>query len=128
MSRLHDAARTDVRTIGVSVILSAGLRRFLSGSPEGPQRHTLAAGSTLGDLLAALGIEPVTDLTAAVDGELAERDTPLRDGAEVMLLVPMEGGAPLEEPQPRFGSRSRAWGAAAEGEATIRNAVKEEMQ
>jgi sulfur carrier protein ThiS len=106
MSRLHDAARTEARTIGVSVILSAGLRRLLPKSPEGPQRHTLAAGATLGDLLAAVGIAPSTDLTAAVDGELAERDTPLRDGAEVMLLVPMEGGA------------------AAEGEATIRNAVK----
>ncbi len=106
MSRLHDAARTEARTIGVSVILSAGLRRLLSTSAEGPQRHTLAAGATLADLLAAIGIEAATDLTAAVDGELAERDTPLRDGAEVMLLVPMEGGA------------------AAEGEATIRNAVK----
>ena len=31
-------------------------------------------------------------MTAAVDGELAGRDTPLRDGADVMLLSPMEGG------------------------------------
>ena len=106
MSRLHDAARTEARPIGVSVILSAGLRRLLPGSPDGPQRRTLAAGATLGDLLAALGITAGTDLTVAVDGELAERDTPLRDGAEVMLLVPMEGGA------------------AAKGEATIENVVK----
>jgi sulfur carrier protein ThiS len=106
MSRLHDAARTEARTIGVSVILSAGLRRLLPRSPDGPQRHTLAAGATLGDLIAAIGIDAATDLTAAVDGELAERDTPLRDGAEVMLLVPMEGGA------------------AAEGEATMRKEVK----
>jgi sulfur carrier protein ThiS len=110
MSRLHDAARTEARPIGVSVILSAGLRRLLPGSLDGPQRHTLAAGATLGDLLAAIGITTATDLTAAVDGELADRDTPLRDGAEVMLLMPMEGGS--------------AGGAAAEGEATIRNAVK----
>jgi sulfur carrier protein ThiS len=93
MSRLHDAARTEARTIGVSVILSAGLRRLLPKSADGPQRHTLPAGATLGDLLAAVGIDAATDLTAAVDGELAERDTPLRDGAEVMLLVPMEGGS-----------------------------------
>lgn len=101
MSRLHDAARTDPRTIGVSVILSAALRRRLPGSGDGPQRHVFAAGATLADLLAALGIDGATDLTAAVDGELAGRDTPLRDGAEIMLLVPMEGGA------------------AAKGEATI---------
>jgi sulfur carrier protein ThiS len=106
MSRRHDAARTEARTIGVSVILSAGLRRLRPAGAGGPQHHTLAAGATLGDLLAKIGIDPAIDLTAAVDGELAERDTPLRDGAEVMLLVPMEGGA------------------AAEGEATIRNAVK----
>jgi sulfur carrier protein ThiS len=106
MSRLHDAARADVRTIGVSVTLSAGLRRLLSGSAEGPQQqqHTLTAGATLGDLLAVLGVGPAIDLTAAVDGELAERDSPLRDGSQVMLLVAMEGGA------------------AAEGEATIRKA------
>jgi len=110
MSRLHDAARTEARTIGVSVILSAGLRRLLPGSADGPQRHTLAAGATLSDLLAAIGIGAAIDLTAAVDGELAERDAPLRDGAEVMLLAPMEGGS--------------AGGAAAEGEATMRNAVK----
>ncbi|MEX2223537.1 MAG: MoaD/ThiS family protein [Candidatus Rokuibacteriota bacterium] len=106
MSRLHDAARTEARPIGVSVTLSAGLRRLLPTSADGAQRHTLAAGATLADLLASIGIDAATDLTAAVDGELAERDTPLRDGADVMLLVPMEGGA------------------AAEGEATIRNAVK----
>jgi hypothetical protein len=38
-----------------------------------------------------------------VDGELADRDTPLRDGAEVMLLIPMEGGSGT-------GSRSRRRG------------------
>jgi molybdopterin converting factor small subunit len=106
MSRLHDAARTEARPIGVSVILSAGLRRLLPKVADGPQRYTLAAGAVLGDLLAAIGVDAGTDLTAAVDGELAERATPLRDGAEVMLLAPMEGGA------------------AAKGEATIRNAVK----
>jgi molybdopterin converting factor small subunit len=98
MSRLHDAARTEARTIGVSVILSAGLRRLLPQSPEGPQRHTLPVGAVLGDLLAAIGVDPAADLTAAVDGELAERDTPLRNGAEIVLLVPMEGGA---EPRAR---------------------------
>ena len=106
MSRLPDTARAGARRIGVSVILSAGLRRLLPGSPDGPRQVSLAVGASLGDLLAAIGIDASVDLTAAVDGELAERDTPLQDGSEVMLLVPMEGGA------------------AAEGEATIRNAVK----
>jgi sulfur carrier protein ThiS len=110
MSRLHDAASADARTIGVSVILSAALRRRLPGSGDGPQRHVVAAGATLADLLAAIGIDAATDLTAAVDGELAARDTPLRDGAEVLLLAPMEGGA------------------AAEGEATMRKDFRSKRQ
>jgi sulfur carrier protein ThiS len=97
-----DSTRTAAGTIGVSVILSAAFRRRVPGSAEGPQRYALAVGATLADLLAALGLPATTDLTAAVDGELAEPATALRDGAEVMLLAPMEGGA------------------AAKGEATIR--------
>jgi len=106
MSRLHDASRTGAPTVAVSVTLSAALRRRRPGGGDGPQRHVLAAGASLGDLLEALGLDGTIDLTAAVDGELAERDTPLRDGADVMLLVAMEGGA------------------AAKGEATMRKAVK----
>ncbi len=92
MSRLHDAARTDARTIGVSVIMSAALRHRLPGGADGPRRYALPVGARLAELLAVVGIEAATDLTAAVDGELAERTTLLRDGAEVTLLVPMEGG------------------------------------
>jgi len=49
--------------------------------------------ATLGDLLTTIGIKPDADVTLALDGELAERDTPLHDGADVMLLSPMEGGS-----------------------------------
>ena len=113
MSRLHDAPRTDASTVAVTVILSAALRRRRPGGGDGPQRHVLAAGATVADLLTVLGIDDTIDVTAAVDGALADRTTPLRDGAEVMLLAAMEGGA-----------AAKAGGAAAEGEATIRNAVK----
>jgi len=50
-------------------------------------------GATVADLLALIGIPPQTELTAGVDGELARRDTRLRDGADVLLLSPMEGGS-----------------------------------
>lgn len=106
MSRLHDAPRPVASSIAVSVVLSAALRRRRPGRDHGPERHVLAAGATLADLLTVLGLDAALDVTAAIDGELADRTTPLHDGAEVMLLAPMEGGA------------------AAEGEATIRNAVK----
>ena len=80
------------RTISVVVTFFAALRRFLPQGGDGPQRYEIAEGSTLGDLLATIGIAPDADLTLAVDGELAERETRLENGAEVMLLSPMEGG------------------------------------
>ena len=80
-------------TITVGVTLFADLRRYLPRGADGPQRYTLPDGATVADLLATIGVAPEDELTAAVDGELAARDTRLRDGAEVMLLSPMEGGA-----------------------------------
>ena len=76
----------------VTVTFFADLRRFLPRGVDGPQHFTVREGATLADLLATIGVAPDADVTAAVDGELAEPDTPLRDGADVMLLSPMEGG------------------------------------
>jgi sulfur carrier protein ThiS len=78
--------------ITVTVTLFADLRRFLPRGAEGPQRYTVAPDATVADLLAVVGIAPGTELTAAVNGELAKPDTVLCDGADVMLLSPMEGG------------------------------------
>ena len=80
------------RSILVTVTLFADLRRFLPRGADGPQRFTLPAGATLADLLTVIGVAPDAELTAAVDGEVVGRDTPLYDGADVMLLSPMEGG------------------------------------
>ena len=83
------------RSIAVTVTFFAGLRRYLPPGSEGPQRYTLPEGATVADLLVAIGVPAETDLTTGVDGELADRTDPLRDGAEVMLLGPMDGGAAL---------------------------------
>ena len=91
MSRRQD--QTDAATITVKVVFFADLRRFLPRGANGPQPYALSAEATIADLLETIGIAPDTDLTAAVDGELAGRETKLSDGAEVMLLSPMEGGA-----------------------------------
>src|SRR6266568_3884213 len=103
MSRPTDSTRADARTITIAVTFFADLRRFLPRGAEGPQRYTVPEGATAADLLAAIGVEPGAEVTIAVDGELGNRETPLRDGSDVMLLNPMEGGA------------------AAEGEATNQN-------
>jgi molybdopterin converting factor small subunit len=81
-----------VADMTVTVVFFADLRRFLPRGANGPQGYALKPGATVADLLDTIGIAPDTDLTAAVDGELASRDTPLHEGAEVMLLSPMEGG------------------------------------
>ena len=81
------------RAITVTVTFFADLRRFMPRGEDGPQRYTIHEGAEVTDLLAAIGIEQGAEVTIAVDGELAGRDTPLRDGVEVMLLNPMEGGA-----------------------------------
>ena len=76
----------------VSVTFFADLRRYLPKGADGPQRYTVQPGATVADLIATIGIDAEYDITVAVDGDLADRDTKLRDGAEVMLLSPMEGG------------------------------------
>ena len=91
MSRVDP--RTHSRTIAVAVTFFADLRRYLPRGADGPQRYTLAEGATMTDLLDRIGIAPEYDLTVAVGGELADRETPLTDGADVMLLSPMEGGS-----------------------------------
>lgn len=78
--------------VTVTVQLMADLRRYLPRGVDGPFRCTLASGATIADLLATLGIPEDSEVTAGLDGELARRDTALHDGAEILLLSPMEGG------------------------------------
>src|SRR5438552_15715997 len=114
MSRPTDSTRADARTITIAVTFFADLRRFLPRGAEGPQRYTVPEGATAADLLAAIGVEPGAEVTIAVDGELGNRETPLRDGSDVMLLNPMEGGAAAEG----AATYQNIGGATAEGEAT----------
>jgi sulfur carrier protein ThiS len=82
----------DRGAIAVSVTLFADLRRYLPPGVDGPHLRRVPVGSTVADLLDAIGIPATTDITVGVDGELADRTDPLHDGADVMLLTPMEGG------------------------------------
>jgi sulfur carrier protein ThiS len=108
MSRNSDSTRAEARTITIAVTFFADLRRFLPRGAEGPQRYTVPEGATAADLLATIGVEANAEVTIAVDGELASRETPLRDGADVMLLNPMEGGAAAAGDHTKHrGSRSR---------------------
>lgn len=76
----------------VTVTFFADLRRYLPRGADGPQRYTLSARATVGDLLTAIGIGDDAEITIGVDGEVGGRETLLRDGADVVLISPMEGG------------------------------------
>ncbi len=76
----------------MTVTLFADLRRYLPPGIDGPHRRTVPVGSTVADLLDAIGIPATADVTVGLNGELADRDDALPDGADVMLLSPMEGG------------------------------------
>ena len=102
------------RPITVTVTFFADLRRFMPRGEDRPQRYTIHEGAAVAGLLAAIGIEHGTEVIIAVDGELAGRDTLLRDGAEIMLLSPMEGGAAAGGE----ASTQIVGGTAAGGEAT----------
>ena len=90
---MQDGAVYSGVAIAVTVTLFADLRRLLPRGADGPQRYTVRDGTTVSELLAAIGVDAGADVTVAVNGELAARDTPLREGADVMVLSPMEGGA-----------------------------------
>ena len=76
----------------VLVTFFADLRRYLPKGADGPQKYAMPAGATVADLLATIGVDTAYDVTVAVNGELGDRETELHEGAEVMLLSPMEGG------------------------------------
>ncbi len=84
--------RVEDDSISVTVKLYADLRRFLPKGEDGPLYFTLPAGSTVADVIEQVGVPVREEITAGIDNELAQRETVLRDGDELLLFTPMEGG------------------------------------
>jgi molybdopterin converting factor small subunit len=78
--------------VAVRVRLFADLRRHLPRGSDGPLEFRLAAGSKVQDLLDAIGIAHDAEVTAGIGGELATRETVLKERDEIVLFSPMEGG------------------------------------
>ncbi len=87
-----DGARSATKPLEVRVTLYADLRKFAVPGQPGSRRCRLAAGATVADLVAELGIPPGELMTVGVNGELGATDTVLGDGDDVALFSPMEGG------------------------------------
>ena len=80
----------------IIVTLFADLRRFGPKNHEGSISLTLEVGATVEEMLTAVGIpddESIrSEITVGLNGALSQRDSILKDGDEVMIFSPMEGG------------------------------------
>lgn len=79
-------------TITVRVTLFADLKRYLPKGIDGPQTYTLNEGATVTDLFDAVGITDREDVTVGRNGDQAQHESLLRDGDDIVLFSPMEGG------------------------------------
>lgn len=75
----------------VRVSLHGDVHRYRRGRPD-PFEEELPDGATVGQLVERIGIEPSMTITIGVNGELGRPATVLREGDQVLILTPMEGG------------------------------------
>jgi molybdopterin converting factor small subunit len=87
MTEAQAAPRIDVR-----LVLFADLKRFLPKGHDGPLTFSLTPGATVAELLADAGVPEEDDITIGLNGDEAALESVLRDGDEVVLFSPMEGG------------------------------------
>jgi molybdopterin converting factor small subunit len=76
----------------IRVVPYGELRRNLVQDGGSAVSVELAEGARVREALSALEIHVRERLIIGVDGEYATLDTPLHDGAEIVLVTPMEGG------------------------------------
>jgi molybdopterin converting factor small subunit len=79
-------------TITVSLKLFGDLRKYAGRNTPDVLPVALPAGATVGELATQIGITPRDEMIAGVNGEQADSDTVLKDGDQVLLVNPMEGG------------------------------------
>jgi molybdopterin converting factor small subunit len=72
----------------ISVRSTADLAGFI---PQ-PGRVKVGERATVQDVLGLLGIESDLVMLFVIDGDLAEVDSPLKDGATLELIPPISGG------------------------------------
>jgi sulfur carrier protein ThiS len=78
--------------ITVSLKLFGDLRKYAGKGAPDRMPVTLPEGATIADLARQLGMTAEDEVIAGVNGVQAQNDTVLKDGDEVLLVSPMEGG------------------------------------
>lgn len=79
-------------TIAVTLNLFGDLRRYQRPGENGPMRLTCSKGDTVADLLRGLAIPHIEDTAISFNGELGRVSDVLKDGDELILFGPTEGG------------------------------------
>jgi sulfur carrier protein ThiS len=83
---------SSIGTIHVRVALQADMRKYVRPGEANPRDIELRAETTVGSLLATLGVPPDEIVTVGLNGILAHRETLLHDADEITMFSPMEGG------------------------------------
>lgn len=78
--------------IRVRLQLFADLRKYLPAGESGAYTISLPEGATVATMLSAAGIPEAEEITIGLNGERGTREQPLKDGDDVVLFSPMEGG------------------------------------
>jgi sulfur carrier protein ThiS len=79
-------------TVSITVTLFAELRQYLPDGADGPFSLELVSGATVEEVLSELGVPGDVEITVGLNGELGARDNQLRDGDDLQLFTPMQGG------------------------------------
>ena len=80
------------RTLNITVKLYSDLRVYLGDRPD-PFEIELPDRADVATLIRTLGIDPEKhEIIVGINGELGHSDSSLKDGDEVMLVTPMQGG------------------------------------
>jgi sulfur carrier protein ThiS len=78
--------------MNIEVHLHGGLVRYVPDAPRGVVRRELPAGSRVVDVLASFDFPPERRLIVGVNGQKANLDDALLDGARIDLVPPITGG------------------------------------
>lgn len=78
--------------ISITVKLFAELRQYLPDGEKGTFSQSLTSGDTVEAVLSELGVPADVEITVGLNGELGARDNVLRDGDDLHLFTPMQGG------------------------------------
>jgi len=89
----HDSTGSrGAAAVRVNAVLFGNLAGLLPPDARGRTVVEVHAGSTVSDVLDALAVPQEGRTFLTLDGERVHGETPVRDGAELRVIVPLGGG------------------------------------